>query len=213
MDARVKDSSELSFILLLKQFGQLWYNQALLICSVVMLLESVVFGAVTTFLPLYAVQSGQGNAGIYLMLQAGVVVIIRFTLRKKIPSDGKWHTGLIVGLLLVAALGALMLAVTAKAGPVDLYASAVLLGTAMALIYPTIMTYLTFTLPSSSRNVLIGLFIATADLGISLGGMLMGLVADYLSYSAMYAVCSMLSLTAALVALSSGRRMNTYQSQ
>ncbi|MNP58023.1 Major Facilitator Superfamily protein [compost metagenome] len=47
-------------------------------------------------------------------------------------------------------------------------------------------------LPQLNRNVLIGLFIATADLGVSLGGVVMGPVADFSSYSFMYMICAIL---------------------
>lgn len=44
------------------------------------------------------------------------------------------------------------------------------MGIAQAIVYPTLTTYLSFVLPQSNRNVLIGLFIATADMAVSLGG-------------------------------------------
>ncbi|MFP3381597.1 MFS transporter, partial [Bacillus sp. SIMBA_069] len=72
------------------------------------------------------------------------------------------------------------------------YAGALLMGVAQALLYPTLTTYLSFVLPKENRNVLIGLFIAMADLGVSLGGIVMGPVADLTSYSMMYMLCTIL---------------------
>lgn len=66
------------------------------------------------------------------------------------------------------------------------------MGLAQAMLYPTLTTYLTFVLPESKRNVQIGLFIAMADLGVSLGGVMLGPVADLLSYSWMYMICAIL---------------------
>lgn len=79
-----------------ESFGQLVKNPLLFRCSVLMLSASVVFGAVTTFIPLYASQIPSGNAGVYLMPQAGTVVLARIGLRKRIPSDGKWHSPFIM---------------------------------------------------------------------------------------------------------------------
>ncbi|MBJ6360095.1 staphylopine family metallophore export MFS transporter CntE [Paenibacillus sp. GCM10012307] len=183
-----------------KAFGQLVTNRSLMISSILMFAASVVFGAVTMFLPLYATQINNGNAGIYLMIQAAVVVLSRFLLRNRIPSDGKWHPRLVIGILLIAAGAAELLSLSKLAGAGLLYASAVLMGTAQALLYPILMTYLTFVLPAVSRNVRIGLFIAMADFGMSMGGIVMGLVADVWSYSAMYAFCSGLLIAAGLVA-------------
>lgn len=70
---------------MLQSFRQLVQNPFLFRCSVLMLSASVVFGAITTFIPLYASQLPSGNAGVYLMLQAGTVVLTRILLRKKSP--------------------------------------------------------------------------------------------------------------------------------
>lgn len=178
-----------------ESFGQLFKNPHLFKCSVLMLIASLVFGAVTTFIPLYAAQIEGGNAAIYLMLQAGAVVVARFALRKKIPSDGKWHSAFVMVIMLMLAAAALCVSFSAMGGAVFFYAGAGLMGIAQALLYPTLTTYLTFVLPQLNRNVFIGLFIATADLGVSLGGVIMGPVADIFSYSVMYMLCAILGVS------------------
>ncbi|KQN97740.1 staphylopine family metallophore export MFS transporter CntE [Paenibacillus sp. Leaf72] len=176
-------------------FGQLFKNPHLFKCSVLMLIASLVFGAVTTFIPLYAAQVEGGNAAIYLMLQAGAVVVARFVLRKKIPSDGKWHSAFIMVIMLMLAAAALCVGFSARGGAGFFYVGAGLMGIAQALLYPTLTTYLTFVLPQLNRNVLIGLFIAMADLGVSLGGVIMGPIADIFSYSFMYMICAILGVS------------------
>ncbi|MCF2939493.1 MFS transporter [Paenibacillus alkaliterrae] len=176
-------------------FNQLVKNPFLFKCSVLMLTSSIIFGAITTFIPLYALQLKSGNAGIYLMLQAGTVVFARFTLRKKIPSDGKWHSSFIMGTMLVLAISAQCVSYSITGGPIFFYLGAILMGIAQALIYPTLTTYLTFVLPQVNRNVLLGLFIAMADLGVSLGGVIMGPLADLFSYSSVYMICAILAVT------------------
>lgn len=188
-------------------WGRMLTQPELVVCSTLMLSASVVFGAVTVFIPLYASQVLHGNAGVYLMMQAGVIVLARYLLRKRVPSDGLWRPRYVAGILLLAATAALLLSVSTSVGLPALYVSAVLMGIAQALLYPTLMTFLTFVLPSSSRNVLIGLFIASADLGISLGGVAMGPLADSLSYAGMYAVCSGLAVTMAGLAALYRRRL------
>ncbi|MCI3920912.1 MFS transporter [Paenibacillus sp. TRM 82003] len=174
-------------------FGQLVKNPFLFKCSVLMLCSSVVFGAVTTFIPLYAMQLPSGNAGIYLMLQAGTVVFARFSLRKRIPSDGKWHSSFMMGTMLLLTVSALCVSYSIKGGAMFFYVGAVSMGVAQALIYPTLTTYLSFVLPKLDRNVLLGLFIATADLGVSMGGVVMGPLADLVSYSSMYMICAIIA--------------------
>jgi MFS family permease len=173
-------------------FGQLVKNPHLFKCSVLMLVGSIVFGAITVFIPLYAEQVKNGNAGIFLMIIAVTVVFSRFSLRKKIPSDGKWHSSFIMGTMLLLAMGAQCVSFATTGGAVFFYAGAMLMGIAQALIYPTLTTYLSFVLPQMNRNVLLGLFIAMADLGVSLGGVIMGPMADIFSYSSMYIICAIL---------------------
>ncbi|QJD82776.1 staphylopine family metallophore export MFS transporter CntE [Cohnella herbarum] len=178
---------------MLQSFGQLVKNPHLFKCSVLMLSASLVFGAATTFVPLFAAQIESGNAAIYLMLQAGTVVISRFVLRKKIPSDGRWHSAYIMSVMLILAVASQCVSYSVTGGAMYFYVGACLMGIAQALLYPTLTTYLTFVLPQLNRNVLIGLFIAMADLGVSLGGVIMGPVADQFSYSFMYRICAILS--------------------
>ncbi|UPK42986.1 staphylopine family metallophore export MFS transporter CntE [Paenibacillus pabuli] len=175
-----------------QSFRQLVQNPFLFRCSVLMLSASVVFGAITTFIPLYASQLPSGNAGVYLMLQAGTVVLARIILRKKIPSDGRWHAPFIMGTMFLLAVAALCVSWAITGGATLLYVGAILMGIAQSILYPTLTTYLSFVLPQLNRNVLIGLFIATADLGVSLGGVLMGPIADLSSYSFMYMICAIL---------------------
>ncbi len=195
--ASVKNEQGVSMF---KAFSQLVKNPFLFKCSVLMLVTSIVFGAITTFLPLYAMQLKNGNAGIYLMLQAGTVVFARFTLRKRIPSDGKWHSSFIMGAMLLLAIAAQCVSVSITCGAFFFYAGAILMGIAQAIIYPTLTTYLTFVLPKVNRNVLLGLFIAMADLGVSLGGVIMGPIADFSSYSFMYRICAILGVTMTIFA-------------
>lgn len=175
-------------------------HRPFLLCGTLMLLLSIVFGAVTAFVPLYARAVEYGHAGYYLMIQAAVIVAARFALAGRIPSDGLWHGRYIGFVCLTGAGGAGLLAMAGEVGPLAFYAAPLFIGAAQALLYPTLTSYLTFVLPKAHRNVLIGFFIATADLGISLGGMAMGPIADGLSYSVMYGVCALLALKAMVLA-------------
>lgn len=185
---------------MLKAASQLVRNPHLFRSSALMLSASLVFGAVTAFVPLYALQIPQGSAAIYLMLQAAVVVAARFLLKSKIPSDGIWRSSFMIGTMLLIAAASLCISFAATAGAYLFYSGALLMGVAQALLYPTLTTYLSFVLPKSERNVLIGLFIAMADLGVSLGGIVMGPIADLTSYSTMFIICAVIGAAMLLVA-------------
>ncbi|RUT35804.1 MFS transporter [Paenibacillus zeisoli] len=186
----------------LQSFSKLYKNPDLFRCSLLMLLASLVFGAMSTFLPLYAAEIPDSNAAIYLSIQACTLVAARFFLRKKIPSNGKWHSGYVMTIMLFIALSSLSISLSGYVwgGLVLFYFSSCLLGIAQGLLYPTLTTYLSFVLPQQGRNVLLGLFIATADLGVSMGGAIMGPVADITSYSVMYLICAFLGIVTTALA-------------
>ena len=189
-----------------QSFSSLYRNPYLFRCSMIMLIASIVFGAVTTFIPLYAPTISNGSAAAFLTIQAGTLVAARFFLRKKVPSDGKWHSGFIMTILFLAAASTLGVCLSSsfRGGAFLFYTSAGLMGIAQALLYPTLTTYLSFVLPQTSRNVLLGLFVATADLGVSLGSAAMGPLADLTSYSVMYFICAILSVFVAAFAYDRG---------
>ncbi|MCM3618316.1 MFS transporter [Sutcliffiella horikoshii] len=187
-----------------KAIRQLVDNSDLTRSCTLMLFGSIVFGATTIFIPLYALQVPSGNAGIFLMLMAATVVVSRFTLRKSIPSDGKWHSTFMIGTMLLLTIGTLSISYAVEGGAGFFYFGAIVVGVAQALLYPSLTTYLSLVLPKASRNVLLGLFIASADLGVSMGGAVMGPVADLTSYSTVYLVCSVLGGIMAVVAYRQG---------
>jgi MFS family permease len=96
--------------------------------------------------------------------------------------------------MLLLAVGALCVSFSISGGVLFFYTGAILIGIAQAIFYPTLTTYLTFVLQQEIRNVLIGLFIAMADLGLSMGGVIMVPGADVSSYSFMYMVCTVLGV-------------------
>nr|WP_216667475.1 MFS transporter [Saccharibacillus deserti] len=192
---------------MLGSFREIRRSRALGVSTLVMLLISCVFGATATFLPLYMISSGIGNAGGYLAVQGAVVVLCRFVFRKKIPSDGRWSSSLIAGLLLCSAAGTQILAMPQTLGLL-LYVSAVCSGISLAFLYPTLTTYLSFALPAKARYTLMGLFMSSYDLGFALGGLALGWVAQIFSYPAVFGCCTGLALIAAVIVWANGKRMN-----
>jgi len=175
------------------------------LAAAAMLAGSCVFGAISAFLPLYMVTTGHGNAALYLFLQAAIVVVSRFALRRAIPSDGRWHPGFVAAVLTCSAAGTALLAAMPALGGF-LYAAALFNGIAAALLYPTLATYVSFAIPKASKPALYGVFLSCYDLGFALGGFAMGFVVEASSYAAMFGACSFLSLLAAAAAAAVRRR-------
>ncbi|WP_391574707.1 staphylopine family metallophore export MFS transporter CntE [Cohnella sp.] len=181
--------------------GQFVRNPHLFKSGLLMLNASLIFGAMSTFVPLYTAQIPAASTAVFLTIQAFVVVGTRFGLRKLIPSDGKWPTRITAGAMALLAVACLCVSMATALPAAVFYTGALLTGIAQALLYPALMTYLSFVLPEGSRNILIGLFVATADLGVSMGSVLMGPIADWMSYSTMYSICAALAMAMTVVAL------------
>ncbi|NWK84770.1 MFS transporter [Staphylococcus sp. GSSP0090] len=174
-------------------FSQFFKNKELFLCGCMMIGASVIFGAVSVFMPLYTVNHTFAHAGIFLTIQAIAVVVSRFYLRKYIPSDGRWHARFMMIVFALLVVGAFIIAIGPHLNHLIFYISAIMIGVTQAMVYPTLTTYLSFTLPTRGRHMLLGLFIACADLGISLGGTIMGPVSDWLGFQWMYLICSCLA--------------------
>ncbi|GLX66926.1 staphylopine family metallophore export MFS transporter CntE [Paenibacillus glycanilyticus] len=163
-------------------------NRAIIFPAVIMLLASVVFCVAPTFLPLYLESIGLHTAPLYFLTETAVLILIRFYGRKYIPNSSVLPTWLIIPLIACFMLAPMLLFVSLST-PV-LLVSALCNGIALSLLYPTLMTYITFVVPEQSRGYSIGWFIAAADLGTSCGAYLMGWLADEYSYKAMLATAA-----------------------
>ena len=170
-------------------------HRGLMVSAFVMLIGACVFGAITTFLPLYMLTTGYGNAALYLFLQAIVVVLSRFLLRKSIPSDGKWHPSFMSIVLVCSFIGTTLLAFMPFIGNF-IYVSAIFNGLATAMLYPTIITYMSFAIPKETKHILLGVYLASYDLGFALGGFVMGFIIQISSFSFMFITCSIIGLAA-----------------
>lgn len=187
-------------------FAQFFKNKELFNSGLIMIVVSIVFGAVSTFVPLYTVKFGFADAGIFLTIQAIAVVLARIYLRKYIPSDGMWHPIYMVSVLMLLVIASMVVAIGPHIHVLIFYSSAILIGATQAIVYPTLTSYLSFVLPKAGRNMLLGLFIACADLGVSLGGSLMGSISDLVGFSWMYTICGMLVVVMMLMSAFKGVR-------
>lgn len=126
---------------------------------------------------------------LYLFLQAAVIVASRFTLRKKIPSDGKWHPMFMIVVLICCVLGVVFLL-----NSVTFYIAAIFNGIASAMLYPTLTTCISFIDVGEWKGMLMGVFLVWYDLGFALGSVATGFIIEYSSYTMMFLSCSGLAI-------------------
>jgi predicted MFS family arabinose efflux permease len=68
------------------------------------------------------------------------------------------------------------------------------------MLYPSLLTFVSFSVPDHARRILLGLFIGAADLGFALGALAMGPLADWFSYRTMYLTCASMLVLAGFLA-------------
>lgn len=205
---QVKSQTERNFFRNLSHSGS-WKNRVLLLSSSIMLLASIANGAIFTFLPLYLEQNGSTFAEIYFLIHTLVLVFSRFWGRKCIPSDGTIPYRVLFITLILASIGTMIIGVSLL--PIWLFAAAICNGVAFALLYPALLTYVSFSVSQQNRGFLIGLFIGAADLGFSLGALAMGPIADVFSYSSVFISCAVCCLLSMVLIL--GYRKNQQKEQ
>ncbi len=171
-----------------------WKHRILLLSSGIMLLASIANGAIFTFLPLYLEQNGSKFAEIYFLIQTLVLVFSRFWGRKWIPSDGTIPYKVVFLTITLAAAGTLLIGVSNS--PIWLSIAAICNGVAFSLLYPALLTFVSFSVPHQNRGFLLGLFIGAADLGFAMGALVMGPLVDASSFSLMFITCSTCCLLA-----------------
>lgn len=145
---------------------------------------TLTFGSLQTFIVLSSLEKGVGEGELFFTVFAVALILFRLSVGKR--ADRIPRRTLIIASGLVTLAGLSMLA----------YTNSLALLLAGSLVYAFGFTYLPTTLsallldhtPPEMRGAALGIFMAVFDVGIGLGGIAMGPVADLLGYSAMYMV-------------------------
>lgn len=106
-----------------------------------MLVASIGFGAVATFIVLYVNKYQVGHASLFFSCTSHYGCICTFLLRQYIPSDGRWHVRFMLGVLGLLTVALLFIAIGPYVGGWILYISAVMIGLTQAMVYPTLTSF------------------------------------------------------------------------
>jgi predicted MFS family arabinose efflux permease len=140
-----------------------------------------IWGALAAFFPLYAMNHGVANPGLFFATMA-VMLILGRSLGGKI-LDLYSREKVILPCLTTYVVSMVLLAFS-KTQPMFILV-AVIWGTGHAFIMPSLVVYALDRMGSSPGPAM-GMFTAFADLGISLGPVLMGIVVHSTNYRIMF---------------------------
>lgn len=167
-------------------------NKRLALATLIIVAVCVYSGTILTFLPLYLQSISSEFASRYFLIQMLVLICARFLFGKHLPSDGTLNTKLLLCLISLIFISSMLL--YAYPTSTALVFVGIMNGIAIALLYPLLLTFVSFHMNPEYRGYYIGLFIGGADLGFALGGILMGAIADLLPINYIFLVNSYILL-------------------
>jgi len=141
----------------------------------------IVWGALTAFFPLYAIEKGVANPGYFFAAYASVIILGRVLGGKILDLYSKERV--ILPCLFTYIISMTLLAFSETLPMFILVA--VIWGIGNAFLMPSLVTY-TLDRAGSSRGPAIGTLTAIGDLGIALGPVIMGIILRLTSYPIMF---------------------------
>ena len=149
--------------------------------SIVSLLNFMIWGAITAFFPLYALNCGVTNSGLFFTAVAIMFFLGRALGGKILDLYSKER---IIPLFLIMSLVSMVILAFSKNLTMFIVV-AVIWGIGNAFLTPAILAYI-IDRADSSKGPAIGMYMLLSDLGLGLGPVIMGLVISLSSYPVMF---------------------------
>jgi MFS family permease len=149
----------------------------------------MIWGALTTFFPLYAINHGVANPGLFFAAYAMVLIFGR-ALGGRI-LDAYRREKVILPCLIAYILSMIILAFSKTLQMFILVAVIQAIG--HAFLMPALVAY-TLDLAGSSRGASIGLLSGMGDLGMVLGPIMMGIILHFTNFTAMFFCAALIGL-------------------
>lgn len=163
--------------------------------ALVLFFITLTYGGIVTFLPSYAADRGVENIGIFFTVYALVLLLGRPIIGKLADRYGA-RKFLVPGILLIAI--ALVLLVKASSLPIFLLV-AVVYGLGFGTVQPILNALVISLSPPERRGAANATFAVAMDLGIGLGAVTLGFIAQKMGYEYMYGCSAIFALLALIM--------------
>lgn len=185
------------------QFWRLLISQRLRIPAIILLLFGLVFGTLSTFVPLFIKSAGVAlNAGLFYT--AGAIASFSVRLFAGRASD-RYGRGLLITISLIVYILAMLLLWVAASANIFLLAG-VLEGAGAGMLIPTIAAMLADRAMPQERGRIFGVCMVGFDVGIAIAGPFLGLVAEQVGYRNMFGFAAGLTCLALFIFLTSSSK-------
>jgi MFS family permease len=165
-----------------------FYSRRALPAAGALILNNIGHSSIYAFLPLYAMAHGLGgNIGWFYALFSAWIIVCRVLLRR--ASDRVGRARVIVPAMALIAASFFVLAIPPTVP--SLAAAALLLGSGVSVLYPTLLALLVDRTPEAERGLAIGTLSASFDVGIVVGSLAIGFIVEQTSYGVGFVVAAL----------------------
>ncbi len=179
-----------------QKYWQMLWNPRVRIPALVLLLVGLIFGTLSTFMPLF-IQETQVNLNPGLFYSTAAVASFGVRLLTG-PASDKYGRGLFISGGLICYSVSMLLLYFANTSNAFLLA-ALFEGTAGGTVMPMMVTLMSDRCEPQERGRLFSLCIGGFDLGIALAGPTLGFVAEQVGYRNMFGLAAGLAVLALLI--------------
>lgn len=170
-------------------------NRDSLPATVTMLVFMFTFGALESFVALFASENGLPSGSIYFLVMSAMLLLVRVTLGKLVDEKGEaffvysCNAAMLVAFLLLAFVPT----------TVTFIVSAILAGYAFGGLEPSLQSMAVHTADDASRGSANSTFLCGYDIGYGLGGGVAGSLITAAGYTTMWSVMSLACVVSVLI--------------
>lgn len=157
------------------------FEWKIVVPAIASFLQYIVWSSVSAFFPLYAVQCGVTNPGLFFSAMAFMMIIGRIFGGKIFEM---WRKEKIIVAFMLVSMVALVTLSLSTTLPVFIVAG-LLWGIAAAFVFPTCMAY-ALEYSGTSGGTALGTYQAFTDLGVALGPVITGMIIPLTGYRVMF---------------------------
>jgi MFS family permease len=172
-------------------------RRSVLIPSTLLLVSAIIHTSIMTFLPVFLQERQALNAGAYFMI-LGLTMLLTRLFAGPVMNAQTQRPVIILSLLGITA-GVLIIVQASNA--VWLLGAAVIYGIGFATFRPVLTAFLAGHTPAAVRGAVFSFYEGAYDLGMSLSGIVLGMVANSFGLSTMFYVVCAVGLVGQIVGL------------
>ena len=155
--------------------------------SINVFITMIAYGGLLSFIALYGRELGIQNSSLYFLIFSAGIAAARLTAGKEFDKNGPRKIITLCLILLIIGFPLLALAKNA----VLFYISAIIIGFGNGVIFPTFQSMVNNLADSLHRGVANSTLYTAVDLGMGLGMIMAGIIAQHISLSAIFWIDSM----------------------